>query len=280
MHSSPSFALIGAALLSNLASGFSCNAQAPLPSSAFLRNSLPPSASCRKNSHNNKEIFHQRTTQDIFASSAHNSRVMIRGGSVGNTALSATSDTAPVGEDLNLTAGKVLASLWGASGVVYILAKAIKRVLPIALEPFAKGEGVVPLTQFQLAAYVITCLWFAYVEGYKGFQLKFAPLVVSRSFTLGFSSPIHHLLLAPLYSMGLFHATKKRMIISWSVSTGVALIVAAVKQLPYPWRNIVDAGVVVGLSWGSISILGGYIISLATGIAPIDVDPALPEKKE
>jgi len=205
---------------------------------------------------------------------------MIRGGSVGNTALSATSDAAPVGEDLNLTAGKVLASLWGASGVVYILAKAIKRVLPIALEPFAKGEGVVPLTQFQLAAYVITCLWFAYVEGYKGFQLKFAPLVVSRSFTLGFSSPIHHLLLAPLYSMGLFHATKKRMIISWSVSTGVALIVAAVKQLPYPWRNIVDAGVVVGLSWGSISILGGYIISLATGIAPIDVDPALPEKKE
>jgi len=80
--------------------------------------------------------------------------------------------------------------------------------------------------------------------------------------------------------MGLFHATKKRMIISWSVSTGVALIVAAVKRLPYPWRNIVDAGVVVGLSWGSISILGGYIISLATGIAPIDVDPALPEKKE
>jgi len=25
--------------------------------------------------------------------------------------------------------------------------------------------------------------------------------------------------------------------------------------------------------------LGGYIISLITGIAPIDVDPSLPEKK-
>ena len=125
-------------------------------------------------------------------------------------------------------------------------------------------------------AYIVTCLWFAYVEGYKGFQLKFSPLVVARSFTLSPSSPIHHILFAPLYSMGLFHATKKRMIVSWSVSIGVAAIVAAVKRLPYPWRNIVDAGVVVGLSWGSISMFGGYIISLVTGIAPIDVDPALP----
>ena len=41
------------------------------------------------------------------------------------------------------------------------------------------------------------------------------------------------------------------MIVSWSVSIGVAVIVAAVKRLSYPWRNIVDAGVVVGLSWGA-----------------------------
>lgn len=204
---------------------------------------------------------------------------MTRGGDSALGA-SASGDNAVSGQDLNLTTGKVLASLWGACGVVYILVKAIKRVLPIALEPFTKAEGIVPLTQFQLAAYIATCLWFAYVEGYKGFQLKFSPLVVSRSFTLKSSSPIHHLLLAPLYSMALFHATKKRMIVSWSVSIGVAVIVAAVKRLPYPWRNIVDAGVVVGLSWGTISILGGYMISLVTGIAPIDVDPALPEKKE
>lgn len=70
------------------------------------------------------------------------------------------------------------------------------------------------------------------------------------------------------------------MIVSWSVSIGVAAIVAAVKRLPYPWRNIVDAGVVIGLSWGTISIIGGYVISLVTGIAPIGVDPSLPESKE
>ena len=43
---------------------------------------------------------------------------------------------------------KFVASLWGTSGVVYILAKAIRRVLPIALEPFS--ETSTPLSQFQL----------------------------------------------------------------------------------------------------------------------------------
>ncbi|KAL7549897.1 hypothetical protein ACHAWF_013152 [Thalassiosira exigua] len=277
MHSCQPSAVIGIALLSNLASGFSCQAPVPpLPTSAFLRRSLPTSSSCPPNSYG-KDTFLQHPSK-IHSSLSDNS-LMTRGGDSALGA-SASGDNAMSGQDLNLTTGKVLASLWGACGVVYILVKAIKRVLPIALEPFTKAEGIVPLTQFQLAAYIATCLWFAYVEGYKGFQLKFSPLVVSRSFTLKSSSPIHHLLLAPLYSMALFHATKKRMIVSWSVSIGVAAIVAAVKRLPYPWRNIVDAGVVVGLSWGTISILGGYMISLVTGIAPIDVDPALPEKKE
>ena len=76
--------------------------------------------------------------------------------------------------------------------------------------------------------------------------------------------------------MGLFHATKKRMIVSWSVSLGVAGIVAAVKKLPYPYRNIVDAGVVVGLTWGCISILAHYVKALVTGRVP--ADPALPKK--
>ena len=48
-----------------------------------------------------------------------------------------------------------LTSLWGSGGVIYILAKAIKRVVPIAMEPFA--EGAIPLSQVQLG-YVILML--------------------------------------------------------------------------------------------------------------------------
>ena len=125
------------------------------------------------------------------------------------------------------------------------------------------------------SAYVLTCLWFAYVEGYKGFQRKFSPLVVSRSLTLHPRSPPHHLLLAPLYSMGMFHATKKRVIVSWSVTLGVAALIAGVKRMPYPWRNVVDAGVVVGLSWGMLSILVCYVMACIKGESP--TDPSLPE---
>lgn len=103
--------------------------------------------------------------------------------------------------------------------------------------------------------------------------------MVTRSFTLvpgKNGTAWYHFLLAPLYSMGLIHATRKRQIVSASVSLGVAAIVAAVKKLPYPWRNIIDAGVVAGLSWGSISIVLFYIRSWVTGRVP-EVDAALPE---
>jgi hypothetical protein len=125
----------------------------------------------------------------------------------------------------------------------------------------------------------MSCLFFAYVEGYKGFQLKFAPLVVKRSFSLVIGTrqgSVLNYLLAPIYSMGLVHATKKRLITSWCVSLGVAAIVAAVKRLPGPWRCIVDAGVVVGLTWGSLSILYFFVKSWMTGEAPA-VDACLPE---
>jgi hypothetical protein len=134
------------------------------------------------------------------------------------------------------------------------------------------------VSQLLSRAYALTCLFFAYAEGYKGFQLKFAPLVVARSLSVTLHSPLHHHIFAPMYSMGLFHATKKRMIVSWSVTLGVAAIVAAVKRLAYPWRNIIDAGVVVGLTWGSAAIALGYLRALFTGKLP-DIDPCLPPSK-
>lgn len=223
--------------------------------------------------------MHQRQTQQqkeqLLSSSTY------RGGAISGTAIKTSSSPINTGTKCPATtSATILASLYGSGGVIYILLKAIKRVLPIALEPF-QGGSVQPLSTLQLGAYILTCIWFAYVEGYKGFQQKFSPLVVKRSFTLipgKNNTKWYHYLLAPLYSMGLIHATKKRLIVSWSVSTGVALIVAAVKRLPYPYRNIIDAGVVAGLSWGSISIVVLYIKSWMTGTPPT-ADANLPESK-
>jgi len=139
--------------------------------------------------------------------------------------------------------------------------------------------SILPQSLIVFRGYALSCAFFAYAEGYKGFQLKFSPLVVKRSLSLVIGSrqgTVLNYILAPLYSMGLIHATKKRMIISWSVTLGVAGIVVLVKRLNPIARCIIDAGVVVGLTWGSLSIVAILIQSILTGRPPA-VDACLPE---
>lgn len=175
-----------------------------------------------------------------------------------------------------------LASAWGVVSVVYIVMKGLKKLVPIALQPFSRGD----FTPIHWAMYGGFSLLMAYAEGYKGFQKKFSPLVVKRALTLdargGAGSPFERpgflrLLLAGPYSMGLFHATKKRKTVSWVLTTGVVCLVQMVKRLPYPWRSIVDAGVVVGLTYGTLSIC--MIWARALMGTPPSIDPALPEPK-
>mmetsp|Transcript_7691 Transcript_7691/g.11044 ORF Transcript_7691/g.11044 Transcript_7691/m.11044 type:complete len:262 (-) Transcript_7691:55-840(-) len=259
MRASLSLAVLG--LIGSFAYGFSSSTAPRLPS-AISRTPFTTTPS-------------QTPKSNIFTLPSKVAQISsFRGGAMSPKSTTA-GDSSEASSALNLRT--ILASLWGTSGVAYILLKAVRRVVPIALEPFAGDTGGIPLSQFQLIAYVGTCVWFAYVEGYKGFQTKFSPLVVSRSLTLGRpGTPIHHLLFGPFYSMGLFHATKKRMTVSWGVTLGVAGIVAAVKRLPYPWRNIVDAGVVVGLTWGTLAMLASYVKALFNGGS--EFDPALPSE--
>ena len=163
---------------------------------------------------------------------------------------------------------------WGVLFVLSLLTNAVKRLAPIAMQPLQNQD----LTQTQTALYVAWCLFMSYVEGYKAFHLKFVPLVVRRSLTLVDNPSFLNYLLAGPYSMGLFYGTKKRKIISWSVTTGVFALVMLVKKLAYPWRSIVDAGVVCGLSVGTLSLTIQFIKGVF-GVVP-DVDPCLPNTDE
>ena len=62
---------------------------------------------------------------------------------------------APRGGDgsggVQMTAGGLSASFWGTGGFIYSLLRSIRKIVPIALEPFGAGEGIVPLTKVQLA---------------------------------------------------------------------------------------------------------------------------------
>eukprot|EP00618_Florenciella_parvula_P008338 CAMPEP_0119470952 /NCGR_PEP_ID=MMETSP1344-20130328/3632_1 /TAXON_ID=236787 /ORGANISM="Florenciella parvula, Strain CCMP2471" /LENGTH=278 /DNA_ID=CAMNT_0007503687 /DNA_START=63 /DNA_END=899 /DNA_ORIENTATION=- len=163
------------------------------------------------------------------------------------------------------------ASAWGALGVMYILASPIKRLLPIALQPFASPGD---LSTLGWACYAAWVAFMGYTEGYKAFQLKFCPMVVNRAMTLNCDPSARpkgywlHALLAPFYSMGLFHATKKRKIVSWAFIFGIGTIVALVKRLPYPWRSVIDGGVVLGLSWGATSVIAFYLRAVLFGKPP------------
>lgn len=141
--------------------------------------------------------------------------------------------------------------LWGVAQVVSTLANAIKRLLPIALQPFQQND----LTAPQWGLYIAWCLYMTYAEGYKAFQQKFSPMVVERAWGILDNANIFNTVLAGPYAMGMFGADRKRMIVSWAIMAGVFSLVKIVKFLPYPYRSIVDGGVVCGLSYGAMSIV-------------------------
>lgn len=159
--------------------------------------------------------------------------------------------------------------LWSVGGVVLLLAKALWALTPLALEALRSDLGPA-----HWAAAAVWVPFMAYTEGYKGFQKRFSPRVVRRAFLLARTRRPLHVLLGPLFAMGLVHATRRRLIASWVLVIGIVTLVILVRGLPQPWRGIVDLGVVVGLTWGAASILC-FLVPAFAGHEP-DVDPELP----
>ena len=118
-------------------------------------------------------------------------------------------------------------------------------------------------------------LFNAYAEGYRGFHLRFSPRTVARAFYLVENPTPLRVILAPAFCMGLFGATRKVLITSWIVVIMVVLLVMLIRVLDQPWRGIIDAGVVVGLFGGLLSLLWIFLARL--GGRPLDFDPAIPD---
>jgi hypothetical protein len=125
---------------------------------------------------------------------------------------------------------KALAS-WAVLSVLAFIASAVRRLVPVALEPVLKGD----LTALQGAVYVAWVATMMYVEGYKSFHLKFSPLVVKRGFVLTEEPTVLKSIFAGPYAMGLIGANKERTIVSWGIVGGVMGLVKLVKMLDYPW---------------------------------------------
>lgn len=158
----------------------------------------------------------------------------------------------------------LLAALWGIAGVALLLVHALWRLWPLAVAPLQSGE----LTVGQALLYAAWVLFTAYAEGYRGFQLRFAPSCAARALNLAQSPTLLASLLAPAYCMGLFAAPRRRLVTSWLLIIGITGLVMLVKLLEQPWRGIVDGGVVVGLSWGLIAMVTSALATFRSALAP------------
>jgi len=165
---------------------------------------------------------------------------------------------------------KAIAS-WGVLCVTALLSQALFRLIPRAIEPW-RGAG---MTTFQIALYVGCMVVMGYSEGYRAFQLRFCPRVVSRAIHLGKNPKPLHVVLALFFCMSLFHSTRRQKIVSWGFVFGIIALIVMVRQLAQPWRGIIDGGVVVGLGWGVIATWWIFVRALMGHAAP-EV-PDLPE---
>ena len=143
-----------------------------------------------------------------------------------------------------------IAFFWGLGGILLLLSFAVYRLAPIAFD-----LANFPLSGLQFGLLVVFVGYMAYAEGYKGFHLAFAPRAVSRALYLSQNPRTVHLLLAPVFCMGYIYATRKRQLLSIGLTLLIVCFVFVARQLPQPWRGIVDAGVIVGLGLGIGSIL-------------------------
>lgn len=159
--------------------------------------------------------------------------------------------------------GRAGPAVWGVLGVVVMLSEALLRLLRLAWEGV-----VVQFAPLPFAVAVAWCLVNAYAEGYRGFQKRFVPQALDRAFSIDASSVVE-VVLAPLKVLGLWRTDAKAMRRAWIMVLGISGLVFAVKQLPQPWRGVIDAGVVVGLGWGTVAMVVMLVARLRAAREPV-----------
>lgn len=144
----------------------------------------------------------------------------------------------------------ILGAVWGVGGVLLLVLVALYRLAPYAIELMDYQLSVL-----QIVILVVHVLFMAISEGYRGFQKQFSPRVAARALHLIENPKPIRIYLAPLFCMAYFDAPKRRMIASYSLTIMIIGFIILIRKLDQPWRGIIDAGVVVGLVWGAISLV-------------------------
>ena len=154
---------------------------------------------------------------------------------------------------------RTLGAVWGYTGFFVLMVFAIFRLAQVSLEATSYE-----LTLWHWLLLIGNTIFMAYSEGYKGFQKAYSPRLASRALYLRQYGTARQLLLAPAFCMSFFDAPRRRVIVSYSILVMVIVLVTLFRLLSQPVRGILDFGVVIGLSWGTISVLY-FSVVYATG---------------
>mmetsp|Transcript_16549 Transcript_16549/g.28942 ORF Transcript_16549/g.28942 Transcript_16549/m.28942 type:complete len:209 (+) Transcript_16549:46-672(+) len=146
----------------------------------------------------------------------------------------------------------LVAQVWGVGFWIYIFLDCIAMEFKRALAPFQQND----LGSWQWVGFAAISLSLLLVEGVQAFQRSFSPMLICRARELTSQRACWEFLLAPFFVAGLISANKKRLVKSWLLMAilvpGLAI---SVPRMPYPWRQAVDAGVVLGLGWGTAALI-------------------------
>lgn len=157
---------------------------------------------------------------------------------------------------------------WGLAGFLALLVFAVYRLAPIAWHSLQQS-----LDWRHWLVFAVNTLLMAYYEGYKGFQKGYSPRVVSRAEYIRRHPRMLWVMLAPFFCMAYFHATRRRVVAAWVLTVSIMILILLFTLLPEPWKGLLDAGVVLGLSWGFVATVAAMLRVMAGGEP---VDPELP----
>jgi hypothetical protein len=149
-----------------------------------------------------------------------------------------------------LSARGLVVAAWAIGAIALSLVEAIWRLGARASATLRAG-----LEPLEWAALIFVVALFLYGEGVRALQRRFVPHVVTRTVAVARSGGAASALLAPLYAMSLVHDAPRAVARAWAGVALIVLAVVAVRELPEPWRGVIDAGVASALSWGLGALL-------------------------
>ena len=168
----------------------------------------------------------------------------------------------------------IIGLAWGLSFICAVLIYAIVRLFSVTIDAFSNF----PILWYHWVSLAAVVLFMAHSEGYQGFQRNFSPRVVARAWYLYHNPRPVLIFLAPLFLAGYIHIHPARRRNILLLTIGIVILIFLISYLPQPWRGIVDAGVVVGLTWGLVS-MAVYGIRML-GSRPFAYSPEVPGEGE